>query len=77
VFVHGCFWHRHKGCSRTTWPKTRAEYWRQKFEANIARDAAQAAELSALGWDVVIIWECETSNHDLLTEKLRAFLEAD
>lgn len=62
VFVHGCFWHRHKGCSRTTTPSTRAEFWKEKFLRNQERDARAIRELSRLGWRVLVIWECEVSN---------------
>ena len=59
VFVHGCFWHRHDGCSRATMPSTRVEFWRNKFERNMARDQANQTELRKLGWRVVVLWECE------------------
>lgn len=62
VFVHGCFWHRHEGCSRTTTPARNRAFWVAKFEANIARDARAMAALSALGWAVVVVWECEAEN---------------
>lgn len=70
VLVHGCFWHRHPGCKLTTTPSNRAEFWQAKFEANIARDAAQCKQLRSLGWRVVTIWECETRNPELLSKKL-------
>src|SRR5256885_14520444 len=59
ILVHGCFWHRHPGCRRTTTPKTRGEYWATKFQENIERDARKEQALKALGWDVLVIWECE------------------
>jgi DNA mismatch endonuclease, patch repair protein len=59
IFVHGCFWHRHPGCRRTTSPKTRREFWQAKFDANIERDRRAYATLEADGWRVVVIWECE------------------
>nr|WP_284392921.1 very short patch repair endonuclease [Devosia yakushimensis] len=59
IFVHGCFWHRHEGCPRTSTPKTRADFWQQKFEANVARDRRTELALRELGWRVLIIWECE------------------
>ena len=59
VFVHGCFWHRH-GCSRAAVPKTRPEFWAEKFARNVARDQRQQDELARLGWTVLVIWECET-----------------
>jgi DNA mismatch endonuclease (patch repair protein) len=66
IFVHGCFWHRHPGCRYATIPTTRPDFWRRKFEANQQRDAAVAASLSASGWKVMIIWECETKDPDRL-----------
>jgi DNA mismatch endonuclease (patch repair protein) len=60
IFVHGCFWHRHAGCSRCTTPKTRAEFWTKKFAGNVARDLRSVAALESDGWRVITIWECET-----------------
>jgi DNA mismatch endonuclease (patch repair protein) len=60
LFVHGCFWHRHLGCRFASMPSTRAEFWRAKFAANIARDVKVESELSVSGWVVMKIWECET-----------------
>lgn len=65
MFVHGCFWHRHPGCSKASTPKSRTEFWQDKFDANVARDARVQTELEALGWRVVTIWECETKSGDL------------
>jgi DNA mismatch endonuclease, patch repair protein len=74
VFVHGCFWHRHRHCSRTTTPKTRAEYWANKFAQNVARDAARLRELDELGWKTLVVWECETFDREALSHRLSAFL---
>src|SRR5690606_17349794 len=74
IFVHGCFWHRHPGCARATSPKTRAEYWQEKFLRNVARDAARLTELRELGWDVLVVWECETTNQRALAATLLSFL---
>jgi len=57
IFVHGCFWHYH-GCSRSTIPDSRRNWWRKKLEDNRTRDAKAQAELRGNGWRVVIIWEC-------------------
>ena len=66
VFVHGCFWHRHPGCSRATTPKTRTDFWRAKFDANVVRDHAAIAALEERGWRVLVVWECSTrSSTDL------------
>ena len=71
LFVHGCFWHRHAGCKRCTTPKTRANFWSAKFEANVRRDKLKAASLKEMGWRVLTIWECETQDADMLEAILR------
>jgi len=58
IFVHGCFWHRHGGCSKTSTPSSNAPFWAAKFAANVARDAAVIERLQALGWRIAIVWEC-------------------
>lgn len=59
IFIHGCFWHRHPGCKNATMPKTRVEFWQEKFDRNVENDKLHKDQLEALGWDVIIIWECE------------------
>lgn len=59
VFVHGCFWHRHEGCKVATTPKSNTDFWVQKFDRNVARDARVTGDLEALGWRVFVVWECE------------------
>lgn len=76
IFVHGCFWHRHAGCSRCTTPRTRASYWKEKFEANVVRDRRNSQALASLGWSVIVIWECETRDPSGLEEKLKLALAA-
>lgn len=77
IFVHGCFWHQHQGCPRTSLPRTRPEYWLPKLARNVERDGESQARLEALGWDVAVLWECQTEDADALTQRLRAFLELD
>ncbi|HEY8285418.1 MAG TPA: very short patch repair endonuclease [Chloroflexota bacterium] len=72
IFVHGCFWHRHENCGRT--PKSRLDFWVPKLESNKARDAANQEQLRAMGWSVLVIWECELKNQTALAERIRAFL---
>ncbi|HVI99626.1 MAG TPA: very short patch repair endonuclease [Sphingomonas sp.] len=60
IFVHGCFWHRHRGCEHARMPKSRIEFWEAKFAANVKRDTRQVDELEAAGWTVMTLWECET-----------------
>ena len=74
IFVHGCFWHRHPGCRRTTTPRTRTEFWQAKFDANVERDAKAVRDLHARGWSVETVWECETSGGDELLRRLEHFL---
>jgi len=71
MFVHGCFWHRHDGCSRATTPKTNRRYWMKKFEDNMKRDGQKEMLLKDLGWDVTTIWECETFDIPAIKKKLR------
>ena len=59
VFVNGCFWHRHEGCTKASTPKSNVEFWNSKFKANVERDRKNYAELERLGWKVVVIWQCE------------------
>lgn len=65
VFVHGCFWHRHEGCRLAYSPKSRVEFWREKFKKNTMRDERAESELIELGWRPIVIWECETRKSDL------------
>jgi DNA mismatch endonuclease, patch repair protein len=59
IFVNGCFWHRHPGCSKSYMPSSRIEFWTAKFEATIVRDIKKSAELRKRGWNVLTVWECE------------------
>jgi DNA mismatch endonuclease (patch repair protein) len=61
IFVHGCFWHRHRGCAQASVPKSNREFWGEKFKKNIERDQRAVRDLSALEWRVGIIWECALS----------------
>ena len=65
VFVHGCFWHRHKGCRYATTPDSRAEFWEKKFAANLKRDSFVHSRLAATGWRVAIVWECALRRPEL------------
>ena len=59
VFINGCFWHMHEGCSKHSMPKSNVEFWQAKLLRNHNRDIAQRAELEAAGWRVITVWECE------------------
>ncbi|MFT3987965.1 very short patch repair endonuclease [Aestuariivirga sp.] len=75
VFVHGCFWHRHPGCKYSYNPKSNVEFWSRKFQNNIARDERVKGNLERLGWQVVVIWECQTTDFNSLKRTLQAYLE--
>lgn len=75
VFVHGCFWHRHPNCKFAYTPKTNVQFWEKKFSANVARDTRNEQALKAGGWNVVYVWECETSDIAKLAGKLKRMVE--
>ncbi len=67
VFVHGCFWHRHKGCRYAKLPATRPEFWKSKLEGNAERDVRAIEGLRALGWRVLVVWECAIRDRGTLS----------
>lgn len=78
IFVHGCFWHRHgdPSCKLARLPKSRLDFWEPKLRANVERDDRAIEELLKRGWEVLIIWECETvpTRRTELVTRLEAFL---
>ena len=70
VFVHECLWHRHGRCKKATTPKTRADFWREKFDRALMRDQANLAALRAAGWRAEVVWECETKSPEALRARL-------
>ncbi len=75
VFVHGCFWHRHRGCSLATTPGSNVAYWRAKFAANVERDRRKLSALKRLGWKVIVVWQCEIeADVDKAAQRIKSFL---
>ena len=74
IFVHGCFWHRHNGCKDASVPKTNTERWIKKFDVNVKRDRQAILDLEALGWSVIVIWDCELKKMDELTVRILSLL---
>ena len=74
IFVHGCYWHRHPRCPRTTTQARNARLWREKFQNTVKRDAQHLRALAADGWAVLVVWECETRDVADLTRRLKLFL---
>lgn len=71
IFVHGCFWHRHKDCRFAYTPKSRTDFWLKKLESNVIRDQLVKADLERLGWRVITVWECELREPDQLAGRLK------
>jgi DNA mismatch endonuclease, patch repair protein len=63
IFVHGCFWHLHRNCKLSKIPATRTDFWTQKLTANATRDIKATDQLLALGWRVLVVWECHIKAH--------------
>jgi DNA mismatch endonuclease (patch repair protein) len=74
LFVHGCFWHRHKNCPFAYTPKSRTGFWKTKFERNLARDRRVSHQLRRLGWRVIVVWECATARIPQLQRRLTRLL---
>jgi len=77
IFVHGCFWHQHKGCKYATFPKTNQEFWEKKLKSTVERDKKNILKLKAAGFNVLVIWECQVinrSNKKIKYESLRKML---
>ena len=74
VEVRGCFWHQHGGCSYSRIPKSRIDYWTPKLSGNVKRDREHEQQLTALGWQVLTIWECELKSSTQFTKRIRRFL---
>jgi DNA mismatch endonuclease, patch repair protein len=71
VFVHGCFWHRHPGCKWSRMPSGNMAYWGPKLARNVERDIEARRDLEALGWNVLVVWECEARKGDRLAQIAR------
>jgi len=76
IEVRGCFWHQHRGCVDSHIPKSRIEYWVPKLQRNKQRDSENLRKLRKLGWDVLLIWECNVRKQDGLSAQVRNFLDS-
>lgn len=77
IFVHGCFWHLHPDCRLARLPKSHLDFWLPKLEGNRARDLVNVEKLEAMGWRVLIVWECELGRKEQLSNILHRFIEDD
>jgi len=76
IFVHGCFWHQHgdPSCKIAHIPKSKQDYWVPKLQRNQTRDIEVLTALEAVGWKVLVVWECELRDKNTLTNKLTEFI---
>lgn len=74
IWVHGCFWHQHRGCALARLPKSRLDYWLPKLRRNAERDEENQARLAAAGWEALVVWECETRQDQRLRELIVGFV---
>lgn len=76
IFIHGCFWHLHQ-CLVARPPRSNRRFWNAKLNGNQRRDAANLQKLTSLGWEVLVVWECELSDRVSVAGRIRSFLESD
>ena len=74
IFVHGCFWHNHKDCSKSKLPETRKDFWEKKIKDNVLRDKKNYSALKKAGWRIAVIWECAFKRKDLSNATMESFL---
>ncbi len=75
ILIHGCYWHQHGVCRPLAIPENNPDFWRKKFAENLERDRRNLEELAELGWQVLVVWECETKDAEGLEAKIRGFLD--
>jgi len=75
VFIHGCFWHGHKGCKRSKRPSTNVRFWNKKIDGNMVRDRRVKRQLWRRGWRVLTVWQCQARDIDKLERLLVRFFE--
>lgn len=74
IFVHGCFWHQHKNCTKSHIPKSNRKFWKDKLKKNVERDKKNKILLESMGWRVLYIWQCEAADYVKLKMELKKFL---
>jgi DNA mismatch endonuclease, patch repair protein len=70
IFIHGCFWHSHENCSKSALPTTNREFWEKKIQGNVERDKTDQENLLNLGWNVIVIWQCQIKNQNLFDKTM-------
>ena len=79
IFVHGCFWHGHKRCNKSKLPETNTAFWKEKISKNIKRDFANYNDLKSLGWNYLVLWQCQIKKNNIeqLKQKVVSFLNGE
>jgi DNA mismatch endonuclease, patch repair protein len=75
IFVHGCFWHGHEGCPRSHRPTTNTEFWDSKLDHNMKRDRSNQKRLKEMGWNVLVVWECQLKNIERVIATIERFIK--
>lgn len=75
IFIHGCFWHGHEGCRPASRPKTNSEFWEHKITRNKSRDAETREKLKAMGWNTIVVWECQLSKTYIREQTLNSIVQ--
>lgn len=74
IFIHGCFWHGHHCKRGARMPKENSDYWCNKIAKNVQRDKKHLSDLRHIGWDVLVLWECDLKDTDAVKRKVVRFL---
>ena len=74
IFVNGCFWHAHEGCKYFVWPKNNEEFWKNKITGNIRRDSYIYMKLEQMGWNVIVVWECQLKK-PIINETIKKLID--
>ncbi|MDR3566460.1 MAG: very short patch repair endonuclease [Syntrophobacteraceae bacterium] len=77
IFVHGCYWRRHRGCPLARMPKSRIAFWESKLNGNRERDILNLQRLTEMGWECLVVWECELKDKKALQDRTMVFLEGN
>ena len=75
IFVHGCFWHGHKNCKKSTLPQTNYEFWKNKIQGNTERDKSNQKQLKKLGWKIIVVWQCQIKNRELFEKTMKRIVQ--
>lgn len=76
IFIHGCFWHHHKNCSKSSLPQTNRDFWKNKIQGNVERDKLNKKKLKELGWKIIVLWQCRMKNRNLFEKSMSKLIKS-